>query len=85
MTIQFNIEQFSRVLKKGHTLEDLLIILMLEQKDMTIKEIQNNLNLCDRTIYRRFKVLKDKDYIKTYRKAYINHYKLREEVDKIWD
>lgn len=85
MTIKFNVEQFSKTLKKGYTLEDLLIILMLEQKDMTMEEIQTNLNTCNRTIYRRFKILKEKDFIKSYRKSYINHYTLREKVDKIWD
>lgn len=83
--ININPIQFGKALKKEISVNELLIVLYLEDGSKSKKQLQNLLNVNDRTIYRCINNLIEKGYVEKRYKSINMHYFLMPKSDEIWD
>lgn len=83
--ININPIQFGKAVKKGISVNELLIVLYLEDSSKSKKQLQELLNLTDRSIYRYINDLVSKGYVEKHYKSVNIHYFLTPKSDEIWD
>lgn len=84
MKISFETKTFSKALRKGIKIEQLLLIIALE-KVLTREDMMLAFNLSERTLSKHLRDLESKGYIEKFRRDTYLYFKLKPEVDSIWD
>lgn len=85
MQISFDTKSFQKALKKGYFIQDILILLYLETKPLTLDELEEKLDLSKRTIFRSLKKLRENGYILQQYKGVKKLHIITEKTDELWD